>query len=310
MTDNQACKAALAVAFTLCALSTMANSGATAVVPTERNVVYGMVSGAALLLDVYQPEQSTHRRAGVVFVPGSGWFASEGYDSPALKDMASGWQPGDDLARTMVATLVDAGYTVFVPSHRASPLHRYPAAADDIARATAFVRANAERFDIDPQHLGGAGTSSGGNLVSLLGVRDDIPVESRLQAIATLGSPMNFVTSFDTATSSAGLVSYMGFAIGFLPDSHPYKLAYAEASSAVHLSAGDAPHLLLHGSVDELVPLSQSTEAAKAMQANDVVHSLIVIPGGMHSERLLGDNGAWLDDFRAWFAQHLPGVTK
>lgn len=309
MPSSQGCRAVLGAALALFALTNAANTNAVEINPTERNIVYGMVSGAAMLMDVYQPQPGTRRRAGVVFVPGSGWFASEGYDSPALKDMASGWQPGDDLARTMVASLLAEGYSVFVPNHRASPAHRYPAAADDIAQAVAFVRTHAARFDIDPASIGGAGTSSGGNLVSLLGVRDDVADVSKLQVIATLGSPMDFIAGFETAPSSAGLVSYMGFAIGFLPDTHPYKHAYRQASTVAHLSDGDAPHLLLHGSIDELVPLSQSIEAAKAMLANNVEHRVIVIPGGMHSERLLGNNDAWLADFRAWFAQHLPGTA-
>ncbi|MCR9278172.1 MAG: alpha/beta hydrolase [Pseudomonadaceae bacterium] len=305
MPQQRTWKTALACTLALVALASAA--AASELKPVERNVVYGMASGAALLLDTYQPEPGKSRHAGVVFVPGSGWFASEGYDSPALKDMASGWQPGDDLARAMIAALVDEGYTVFVPSHRASPAHRYPAAADDIARAVAFVRKHAARFDIEPAHLGGAGTSSGGNLVSLLGVRDDVPQASKLQVIATLGSPMEFVSYFETAASSAGLVSYMGFAIGFLPDSHPYKQAYRQASTVAHLDTSDAPHLLLHGSIDELVPLSQANDAAAAMQARGIEHKLIVIPGGKHSEHLLGANGKWLADYRAWFGQHLPG---
>ena len=162
----------------------------------QRNVVYGMVSGAALLMDVYPPTgESRHR--GVLFFPGSGWFADESYDAPALKDMASGWGPGDELARAIVDALRAGGYSVFVASHRAAPRFRYPAALDDAARAAAFIRANAERFDIDPKALGGAGTSSGGSLVSLLGSRQDLDPDSRLQAVMTLGSPMDLVGMFN-----------------------------------------------------------------------------------------------------------------
>ena len=46
-------------------------------VAVERNVIYGMHSGAALLLDVYRPARPNGY--GVVFVAGSGWQAEPEY---------------------------------------------------------------------------------------------------------------------------------------------------------------------------------------------------------------------------------------
>ena len=40
----------------------------------ERNVVYGMYSGLALLLDVYHPNEPNGY--GVIFISGSGWGCS------------------------------------------------------------------------------------------------------------------------------------------------------------------------------------------------------------------------------------------
>ena len=50
----------------------------------ERNVVYGMVSGAALLLDVHRPAQSNG--LGIVFVAGSGWQADPAYGVRPIKE--------------------------------------------------------------------------------------------------------------------------------------------------------------------------------------------------------------------------------
>ena len=41
----------------------------------ESNVIYGMYSGLALLMEVYYPEQSNGY--GVVFISGSGWNAPQ-----------------------------------------------------------------------------------------------------------------------------------------------------------------------------------------------------------------------------------------
>ena len=39
----------------------------------DRNVVYGMYSGTALLLDVHYPAKPNG--FGIIFIPGSGWSA-------------------------------------------------------------------------------------------------------------------------------------------------------------------------------------------------------------------------------------------
>lgn len=44
----------------------------------ERNVIYGMYSGLALLMDVYVPEVPKGR--GIIFASGSGWNAPLGLD--------------------------------------------------------------------------------------------------------------------------------------------------------------------------------------------------------------------------------------
>ena len=48
----------------------------------DSNVVYGMHSGLALLMDVHKPAQSNG--FGVVVIPGSGWHAPLTYDARPL----------------------------------------------------------------------------------------------------------------------------------------------------------------------------------------------------------------------------------
>src|SRR5688572_7334558 len=50
----------------------------------ERNVVYGMVSGAALLLDVHRPADPNG--FGIVFIAGSGWQADPAYGARPIKE--------------------------------------------------------------------------------------------------------------------------------------------------------------------------------------------------------------------------------
>ena len=50
----------------------------------EKNVVYGMYSGLALLLDVHHPKKPNGY--GVIHITGSGWTAPLGMDATQLKD--------------------------------------------------------------------------------------------------------------------------------------------------------------------------------------------------------------------------------
>jgi len=50
-----------------------------------------------------------------------------------------------------------------------------------------------------------------------------------------------------------------------------------------HLDAKDPPTLLIHGELDKVVPVSQSREFARALQAKGIASELIIIPAVDHS---------------------------
>jgi hypothetical protein len=115
----------------------------------EKNVVYGMFSGSALLLDVHYPAQPNG--FGIVFIAGSGWNAPLGYAAAPLKESPQ--------VEMYVPSLTQAGYTVFAVTHRATPTFRYPAPLEDVQRAVRFIRYNAAKFGISSGRIGGSGGS-------------------------------------------------------------------------------------------------------------------------------------------------------
>lgn len=296
-------KAILIVLSTLAAVLTV--KSATAQTHVDRNVVYGMHSGLALLMDVHHPEKPNGY--GVIHVAGSGWHASLGYDAVPLKEsQIHFWAP----------TLLGAGYTVFTLNHRAAPRFRYPAAVEDVQRAVRFVRHNARMFGISPDRIGGMGGSSGAHLLGLVamlrepGKVDDSDAVNR--EAATLQAVVLRAGAFDLRTMPAreNWVSFMGFPRKDALDS------YAAASPLAHVSAGAPPVLLLHGDADDIVPFNQSVEMERALRAANTPVKLLRIRGGTHPE----DFGAgekpdpsWPDYFAemtAWFDGYLRGVSR
>jgi len=158
----------------------------------DKNVIYGMYSGLALLTDVHYPEKPNGY--AIVFVPGSGWTASLGLDATPLKETSTAASGGPKR-------LTDAGYTVFVVNHRATPRFQYPAPLEDVQRAVRFVRSNAATYHIDQNKIGAFGSSSGGHLVSMLGVLDgkgnpDDPdpinrLNAKVQSVVALFTPVD-----------------------------------------------------------------------------------------------------------------------
>ena len=273
----------------------------------DRNVVYGMYSGAAMLLDVHYPAKPNG--IGIVFIAGSGWNAPLGYSALPLKESP---QVG-----MYVPSLLQAGYTVFALSHRATPTFRYPAQLEDVQRAVRFVRHNAAKYAIDPARIGGMGGSSGAHLVSLLATMDGrgepedpdaVNRESaKLQCIVARAAPSDLTQM--TGSIGAPLVALL---IGARVEeatpktSMEYKSARA-ASPITYVSADDPPALLIHGDADRTVPFHQSELMEAALRHANVPVKLIRIEGADHGPDFPGAKNP--PDYKAemvkWFDTYL-----
>ena len=278
-------------------------------VRVERNVIYGMYSGTALLMDVHYPIDANG--LGVIFVPGSGWSADTAYGAAGIKD--------GELPRIWVPPLTGAGYTVFVPNHRAAPAFHYPDPVHDIQRAVRFVRHNAARFKVDSGRLGGIGGSSGGHLIALTGLMDGRaeddsadPVDQqspKLQALVLYSAPADL--SMEPVGATVGAL----LQIPAPTPRSPYASArlYQGASPISHVTADDPPTLLLAGDADTNVPHRHAMALHGAFQKAHVPSKLIIIPRGTHGPTFGLAAGAprpadWPDynsEMVRWFDEHL-----
>jgi acetyl esterase/lipase len=170
----------------------------------EKNIIYGMYSGLALLMDVHYPAEPNGY--GIVFVAGSGWHAPLTYEAGGLKEAQIPlWGP----------PLLRAGYTVFAINHRAAPRFHYPTAVEDVQRAVRFVRHHARQYGINPSRVGGVAGSSGAHLLGLVamlgaeGMADDADPVNRepatLQTIVLRAAPTDL-----RKINRGEVVSFMG----------------------------------------------------------------------------------------------------
>ncbi len=124
-----------------------------------RDVDYLQVDGKTFQATIYQPE-------------GSGPF-------PAILDVHGGAWVREDVRRDehalMDKALAAMGMVVVAIDFRQSPQHHYPDSVADVNFALRWLRANASTFNASPQIVGAFGSSSGGHLVLLNGLRPSDP---------------------------------------------------------------------------------------------------------------------------------------
>ena len=301
-------KRILVVAVALVLIASMA-SRAGAEERVERNVVFGMDSGLALLMDVYYPEAANANGHGIVFIAGtawtrqlgmtgSGWTADLNLDAPPLN------RSGQE--ELYAQPLVVAGYTVFAINHRTAPRFRHPGHLEDAQRAVRFVRHHAATYGIDADRIGAMGSCSGGHLAGLLGVLDGAgiadasPVDSesaKVQVVVAHGAPTDLTLSPPNAVHPL-----FGHRRSSRTDSIEYR-RFLDASPVTHVTDDDATMLLIHGDADESVPFQHSVVMKRALEKAGVPVDLLRLYGAGH-EPLLAPH--YIDAMVAWFDRHLP----
>ncbi len=149
-------------------------------------------------------------------------------------------------------------------------------------RAIRWIRAHADKYQVDPDRIGAAGISAGGHLVVMLAVRetrtkqnDDLDrFSSRMQAAVSLNGPTDFRPSAET-TQVLSNVSKR-FTGGDAKQA-------IDASPAVFVDKSSSPILFIVGDKDVLIPNSHATRMAEAMKAAGAKAELLVISGGSHA---------------------------
>jgi acetyl esterase/lipase len=274
----------------------------------KEDVIYGRKFGTALTLDVLTPRKGGNG-AGVVWVISGGWFSNHDAIHPAF-----------------VKKLLDRGYTVFAVVHGCQPKFTIPEILPDLHRAVRFIRLHAREYGVDPKRLGITGGSAGGHLSLMQGTagapgdakaKDPVDrVSSRVQAVACFFPPTDFlnygaegrdVFHFERLDPFRACFDFHQFD----PKDHEYQRITDEKkvreilrdiSPVSHVTADDAPTLIIHGDKDRLVPIQQAEEFIARLKKVGVPARLVVKSGADHGWPHLDNDLATCAD---WFDTYL-----
>jgi len=257
----------------------------------QQDVVYSRSYGTALTMDVFEPKTEANG-ATVVWVISGGWFSSHDSINP-------------DNAASPVKPLTERGYRVCAVVHRSNPYFTVEDAISDINRAIRFIR---HRYGDGKTSMpiGIMGGSAGGHLSLMAGTTGDDgrkkskdPIErlpSRVQAVGCYFPPTDFLNYGEPGVN--GLETILGkdyrapFEFKRLTTSTKTidvvtmpalkRKIMAQVSPANHVTADDAPTLIIHGDADGLVPIQQAHWFIDKMKAAGVECKLITKPGAGH----------------------------
>ncbi|MBC7872391.1 MAG: alpha/beta hydrolase [Ferruginibacter sp.] len=279
----------------------------------QEEFVYGRKDGTALTLVQIKPKVKPNGKAIIYVISGS-WFSS--YN-------------GIEVSTAPAEQFLAKGYTVFAVIHGSQPRYAIPDAANDIKRAIRYIRYNAAKFAIDPDHIGITGTSAGGHLSLVVATADDKinptapdPVDrvsSRIQAVAVLFPPTDLLNwggpGFNMANAKELLkASQTWGALDYkvwndkvalyeeVTDTAARNKISKEFSPIYFVSPDDPPVFIIHGDADLTVPLQQSQSIIAKFKEAGVPNNFIIKKGGRHNGETM--KLEW-QQFVDWFDKYL-----
>jgi acetyl esterase/lipase len=232
-----------------------------------KNIEYKNLKGRSLQLDIYQPKGMTKPAPLLVFIHGGGWR-------------------GGDRADYLVylTHFAKLGYVTATVSYRFLKEAPYPACVEDILDAVQFFYKNGEKYNYDPDRICLIGGSAGSHLAMLAAYgwkRQGSVIDSttasphKIKAVVEIYGPVDFTTPY--ARDHPTITGFMVKSYQEAPQ------LYVEASPITYVTKNTPPTLILHGTRDMLVPISQAEMLKHKMDSLGVINVYRPVPGWPHT---------------------------
>jgi acetyl esterase/lipase len=239
-----------------------------------RDVVYAQLGGRDLTLDLYWHPGADEPEPLVVWIHGGAWMSGD-----------KTWMPP-------VLYLLDKGFAMTSIDYRLSQEALFPAQIEDCKAAIRWLRANAARYNLDPDRVGVWGESAGGHLAALLGTAGDVTAwdqqggsrehSSRVQAVCDWFGPSDLLqmgvmkSGFDHNAVDAPEALLIGGPV------QENKEKAKQANPITYITPAAPPFFIMHGEQDDVVPPGQSELLHRALVEAGLDSTLMIIPGMGH----------------------------
>ena len=253
-----------------------------------------MIEGESAPKFTYYPAREKRTSATTIIFPGGGYAYTTEYD-------------GMNYALYLNEKV---GMDAFVLHYRTLPYH-FPAPLLDARRAVRFVRANAEKFGIDPNRIAVIGSSAGGHLAALVSTyKGEIDGEGVDEIDEISPIPNAQVLCYPVLDMEGHVISYrnlLGDRVGSLRKSVTPPL----------IADKDTPICFMwHCEDDSVVDAKNTYKYGMRLLELGVSHELHIYPHGTHGLGLITDEEfkgheymrSWSDMLLKWYKLH--GFTE
>jgi len=257
----------------------------------ERDVPFWTIPGTdrQLLCDIWRPADGKNSGLAYIFLHGSAWAIGD-------KDLFS---------RSFFRHLVAQGHTVMDVAYRLIPETDIYGMVGDAKRAVAWMKANADRFGIDPEKVVLGGGSAGAHIALLAGYTPENPdltpedlngADLNVCGLLTYYPPTDLVAGSErynhkrlppvpvgTEVDPKNAVLYAGrldILLGGYPEDVPDM--YRMACPTTHVHAGSPPTLSFRGDRDCLNPKEGNVELYEKLVESGVPAIDVVYPWTEH----------------------------
>jgi acetyl esterase/lipase len=242
-------------------------------IKTHADIEFAKPDGVALLLDLHLPADVKSPPL-VLFIHGGGWRQGD------RKKNKLDWLPAH-------------GFAVASIEYRLSSEGVFPAQIHDCHTALRWLRAHADDYGYDASRIVVAGASAGGHLAALLGLGNGVAaLEGDADAAASAASSriVGVIDYYGATDLIARAVlqpreceEANGKVYRLLGGKVSENAALARLASPIsHVTPDDPPLLILHGELDQTVPISQSELLRDRHRAAGLEARLYVKPGVGH----------------------------
>jgi len=170
----------------------------------------------------------------------------------------------------------------------------------DVQQSFKYIIDNAERYNIDSKRIGVAGFSAGGHLAASASVLYKTPlvdIKSKFlhPAFSILIYPV--ITFTDELTHKGTRNNLIG------PDWTEAEVLYYSCEKQVDEKT--PPTFLLHAKDDKTVPYQNCLMYKKALDANGVLNTMVLVETGGHGFGILPGKktNVWLNDLELWLKE-------
>ena len=192
-----------------------------------------------------------------------------------------------DAHNALCVKLASRGFVAVTVSYRLAPKHPFPAAVHDVKAAVRWLRANAAKYDADPERIGALGDSAGGHLALFLGVTagvkqfepawGNLGVSSDVACVVSIYGPSDFTKSYGKSVDAAEVLPL--FLGGNLEQE---RRKHILASPLYWVTPAAPPVLCIHGTQDAYVAHEQAVWIVDRLRACEVDAELVTLDGAGH----------------------------